>query len=160
MLPALAAVLAAAVLALPAHAQAPGDPDASLAAAESAGRADAGARPVAGYFLTSFAGGLAAGVLLPAGLLVGDDGIGAAGGAGGALVIASAARAGARAEGPPAVGAAVADQPDAWREAYHAAYDDQLRRRRRRAALWGGGIGAGIGVGAVIFVATRFAGDF
>lgn len=163
MLRVLAPLLAAVLLALPARAQADGSAAdaARLAAADSAGRAAAGSRPVAGYFLTSFAGGLAAGVLLPAGFLMRDEGIGAMGGAGAALVIGTTARAGGEAELPAHVAAEVENQPDAWREAYHAAYADQLRRRRTRASLWGGGIGAGVGVGAVVYlVATLASTDF
>lgn len=124
--------------------------------AQIRGRAAARERAVAGYFFASFVGGLTTGFFLPLGLAVPDGTSLALGSAGTAVVVASTSMAANRdSRPPPAVLNPLADQPPEYQQAFRSAYAEQLRRRSVRASLWGGGIGAGLGLGTLVWLVSQ-----
>lgn len=150
----LCVVCAAPVLGQVGHVPLPGAAlDSLLQAADRAGRDAARVPRVGGYFLTSFIGGLPAGFLGSIGVMSSDPGPILLGSVGAALVIGSAAHGAKREfELPPELQERLKEQPPVYREAFRSAYGEQLSRRRVKASLWGGAVGAGIGIGAVVWL--------
>lgn len=128
--------------------------------ATAAGEAAAEAKAVGGYFVASFVGGVPIGFLLPIAFYNREPGNLTVLGLGTAVVGLTTHKA--------SVDATVVD-PDVfetlrlesheYQEAFLEAYEEELRGRRVRSSLWGGAVGAGVGLG-FLWWAVASLGDF
>lgn len=142
-----------------AHAQPASPTESRSQSVQDAGRAAARQYGVGGYFISSFLGGLPAGFLLPIGGATGEPTSLVLGGAGATVVIVTTSRAYKDEALPPLLNEKLQAHTPEYRDAFHAAYSEQLSRRRVRASLWGGGIGAGVGFGTLVWLLSQI-GDF
>jgi hypothetical protein len=130
----------------------------SLGIARRAGAAAAGHRGVVGYFTAAFVSGLALGIAAP---IVCDESTPDAApalvslvGAGG--FVAATARAARSDVVVPPEDASRLERHDAeYQHAFRRAYEERLHARRTHAALWGGVVGATVGVGALVLLLSN-----
>lgn len=126
----------------------------------SAGEAAAEAKAVGGYFVASFVGGVPIGFLLPIASYTSEPGTLTVLGLGTAVVGFTTYKASTDAAVvDPEVFETLRFESPEYQEAFLRGYEEELIGRRVRASVWGGAVGAGVGLG-FLFWAVSSLGDF
>lgn len=125
-----------------------------------AGEAAAKSKGVSGYFLSSFVAGVPTGFLLPIAVATNEPQAVVGVVLGGAALGATISKASTdSAVVGPATSELLRSESHAYQQAFREAYEERLSRRRVAASMWGGAIGTGVGLGALVYVLSQV-GDF